>query len=72
MPPAFLRNQPSKIFIHNYRNREVKEIKSDWLWSFKVQADSFVETIANNEKNISDGEDTLKDLYIFEKIWKKF
>ncbi len=72
LPPAFLRNQPSKIFIHNYRNREVKEIKSDWLWSFKVQADSFVETIANNKKNISDGEDTLKDLYIFEKIWKKF
>jgi predicted dehydrogenase len=72
LPPAFLVNQPSKISISNYAKNKLTNIKSDWLWSFKMQADNFVDTILNNKKNICSGEDTINDLSLIEKIWKKF
>ena len=51
---------------------KLTNIKSDWLWSFKMQADNFVDTILNNKKSICSGEDTINDLSLIEKIWKKF
>jgi len=72
LPPAFLLNQPSKVSINNYVKNEITNLKPDWIWSFKMQADNFVDTILNNKKNISSAEDTINDLHLIEKIWKKF
>ncbi len=71
MPPAFLRNQPSKIKIYKYRkSSQLIQPRFDWKWSFKNQAESFINIIQEKSKNISSGSDSLKDLKMAEEIWK--
>ena len=72
LPPAFLINQPAKVLVNYYNKNKIIDIKFDWLWSFKLQADSFVNSLITKKANISDAKDTINDLDLVEKIWKKF
>ena len=71
LPPAFLKNQPSKIKIfYDSNSKKILEPKFDWTWSFKNQSNSLVSSIQNKKKSISSAEDTINDLRAIEKIWK--
>lgn len=71
LPPAFLKNQPSKIKIfYDSNSKKILEPKFDWTWSFKNQSNSLVNSIQNKKKSISSAEDTIYDLRAIEKIWK--
>jgi len=41
-----------------------------WSWSFKNQAESFVETILSGSESVSSGQDGIEDLKLIEDIWK--
>ena len=70
LPPAFLKNQSAKVVIYNGKKNEFIEPDFDWNWSFKNQSKNFVDSVLNNEINICDARNSIKDLEIIEKIWK--
>ncbi len=71
LPPAFLRNQPSKIKIFYDKGlNKIYEPKFDWTWSFKNQSLELIKSIKNKKKSVSSADDTLKDLDAIENIWK--
>ena len=72
LPPAFLLNQPSKVIVKYYNKNKHINFKSDWIWSFKMQADNFINSLISKKNNISSAKDTVNDLDLIEKIWKKF
>lgn len=70
LPPAFLKNQPAKVIIYNGKKNEFNIPYFDWNWSFKNQTKKFIDSIMNNEINICDARNSIKDLEVIEKIWK--
>ena len=53
LPPAFLKNQPSKIKIFYDKGlNKIYEPKFDWTWSFKNQSLELIKSI-KNKKSIS-------------------
>ena len=74
LPPAFLKNQPAMVVVHkDEKNRQIESVnlKTDLSWSFKRQAESFVNTVINGNESIASGKDGLKDIEFIEKIWKR-
>ncbi len=72
LPPAFLKNQPSKIEIYDQKKSTLKQIPEiEWSWSFKNQARDFIKKIKKNKVDFSSAKDSLFDIKIIEKIWKK-
>jgi len=72
LPPAFLRNQPSKITIlKDFGNKKSISPVVECSWSFKNQAIDLIKHISGNHKSISSANDTIKDLITIENIWKK-
>lgn len=73
LPPAFLRNQPAKFEIIRGENKiSSSSTMAKWSWSFKLQAENYINSIRLNKQSISSGEDSLNDVKIIENIWKKF
>jgi predicted dehydrogenase len=71
-PPALLRNVPSKVLIYHAGDSQETIIpQSNWSWSFRRQADAFINCILTDEKSISSGTEALKDLELIEEIWRK-
>ncbi len=72
LPPAFLKNQPASVKIY-YDNgiKEKFEPKFDWSWSFKNQYIDLIKSIKYSKNSRSSAQDTLIDLKVIEKIWKK-
>jgi len=71
LPPAFLKNQPSKVKICYHNGlKKVFEPIFDWSWSFKNQTKQLINIISNKKKSISSAEDSIKDLELIERIWK--
>jgi len=72
LKPAFLRNQNAEVKIFYEGNKpSMFSPKIDWSWSFKNQALSFIESIKKNKNNNCSGKESLKDMVMAEKIWKK-
>jgi len=74
LPPAFLRNYPASVEIYKDKpNKSLEKYcpKSDWTWSFKRQAESFVDVILSGKKSITCAVDGLQDIEFVEKVWKK-
>jgi len=74
-PPLLLKNVPAEIEI--YRARNIQEFrrpipKSCWTWSYKREAEHFIERVASGEPFRSSGEDTLTDVRIFEDIYRTY
>jgi predicted dehydrogenase len=70
-PPPLLKNNAASVEI--YRSGEKPEIKiypSNWTWSFKRQANAFVNDILNKTPSLNQGIDALEDLKLCEQMWK--
>jgi len=73
IPPAFLKNQPAVVMLRNDKKGQgLNSMKQNtgWSWSFKNQAESFVDTILSGSESISSGQDGIEDLKLIEDIWK--
>ena len=42
----------------------------NWTWSFKTQANAFVNDVLKNTPSVNPGIDALEDLRLCEKMWK--
>ena len=74
-PPLLLKNVPAEVEI--YRAGKTQEFirpvpKPMWTWSYKREAEHFVECIMSGNEFRSSGEDTLIDVRIFEEIYQKY
>ncbi len=70
-PPALLKNTPATVEL--YRGGAVQEIHSpqcNWSWSFRRQAQAFVDDILENRESITPGVDALEDLRLAEEMWR--
>jgi predicted dehydrogenase len=45
-------------------------LRPDWTWSFKREAESFVKTVLTGAESIASGADGLEDLRFIEDIWR--
>ena len=74
LPPGFLMNVPATVKVKAWRSRndiDVKEIHSDWTWSFKNEDYEVTKSILENKKTITSGDDSIKDMILIEDIWRK-
>ena len=72
IPPAFLKNQPAKVEICKAKgNLDSISPKTSFSWSFKRQAEKFVSLISKEKTDLSSARDSLQDIKLIEKIWKK-
>ena len=68
--PAPLLKKNCEIYIYNSHEKNEKKLNIKNSWAFENQAKEFINTIRSNKNSLNPGEDALKDLEIFEKIWK--
>ncbi|MDA9696712.1 Gfo/Idh/MocA family oxidoreductase [Candidatus Pelagibacter sp.] len=72
IPPAFLKNITCKIEIKDHSNGKIIKPVIPYSWSFKNQAESFVNSLRNKKlKNEFSGSDSLLDIKLIDNIWKK-
>lgn len=74
-PPLLLKNMPAEVEI--YQAGKVQEFtrpvpKPNWTWSYKREAEYFIERVASGEPFRSSGEDTLTDVRIFEDTYRLY
>jgi predicted dehydrogenase len=74
-PPLLLRNQPAEVEV--YRAGETQEFtrpipKPGWTWSYKREAEHFIEGVRAGTPFRSSGQDTLTDVRLFEEIYRSF
>jgi predicted dehydrogenase len=68
--PAPLLKKNCEIYIYNSHEKNEKKLNIKNSWAFENQAKEFINTIRSNKNSLNPGEDALKDLEVFEKIWK--
>ncbi len=72
-PPPLLRNVPAKVEIYRAGNKqEMSEVYTGWDWSFRRQAEHFIDCVLNDREPRSTGEDSLGDIKVVESIFKKY
>jgi len=74
-PPLLLRNQPAEVEI--YRAGKTQEFtrpvpQAAWTWSYKREAEVFLDCVRTGAPFRSSGADTLTDVRIFEEIYQLF
>jgi predicted dehydrogenase len=70
-PPALLKNVPAEVEL--YKAGSVQEVvtpQCNWTWSFRRQAEAFVNDILDGKESISAGADALEDLRLIEEMWR--
>lgn len=73
LPPAFLRNQPSRVELFKDGGKEPGQIirpRPDWTWSFRRQDEAFVKDVRDGHDPIASGADSLEDMRLIENIWR--
>ncbi|OPY06165.1 MAG: Inositol 2-dehydrogenase [Syntrophorhabdus sp. PtaB.Bin184] len=72
-PPPLLRGVPAHIEIYQSgQEHNLSSPYSAWSWSFRNQAEAFVDDICNGRGSISSGEDSLEDMRLVEDIWRTY
>jgi predicted dehydrogenase len=72
-PPPLLRNVPADVKVYKAGSIQRIEIPySSWTWSFKNEAQHFIECIKEDKNPRSDGKDSLKDMIIMQEIYRSF
>jgi predicted dehydrogenase len=70
-PPPLLRNNSAKVELYRAGEKpETKSYSGNWTWSFKTQANAFVNDVLHNTPSVNPGIDALEDLRLCEKMWK--
>ncbi len=72
-PPLLLKNVPAEVEI--YRAGDIQEFsrpvpKPVWTWSYRREAEHFIECVQKGKPFRSSGEDTLTDVRLFEEIYR--
>lgn len=70
-PPALLRNVSATVEL--YKAGKIQQVivpRCDWTWSFRRQAQAFVDDILASRNSITSGEDSQLDLQLIEEIWR--
>jgi len=71
-PSPLLRNVPAKVEL--YEAGTIQRIscpQAEWSWAFRRQAEHFIQCVAQDREPVSSGQDSLRDMYILEAIFKK-
>ena len=83
LPPALLKNVPAKVTLEqNGAITELTHYQVDWSWSFKKQAEGFIESLCTQHASEPydsrvgrmsriDATEALKDLQLVEALWQK-
>jgi len=70
-PPHLLRNVPAEVELYKRGNRhEIFSPVSGWTWSFRRQAEAFIEDVIKRDVSLTSGEDALEDIRLVEEMWK--
>jgi predicted dehydrogenase len=74
-PPLLLRNKPAEVEI--YRAGKVQEFlrpvpKPAFAWSYKREAEHFIQALRTGEPFRSPGEDARTDVRLFEEIYRRY
>ena len=70
-PPHLLRNVPAEVELYKRGNRhEIFSPVSGWTWSFRRQAEAFIEDVIKGDTTLTSGEDALEDIRLVEEMWK--
>jgi len=70
-PPALLKNVPASVEL--YRAGSVQELFSpqiNWTWSFRRQAEAFVDAVLDGKPLSISGDEALEELRLVEQIWR--
>ena len=71
-PPQMLRNVSAEIEIYKARDLQVRTYPlSGWTWSFRRQAEAFIEDVQRGKVGLGSGKDALEDMRLIEEMWKK-
>lgn len=73
MPTPLLKNSSAEILIENYKTGKITKPWINWGWSFRNQANFFVNLLKSKKKidYFCSAKNCLKDLYLIEQIFKK-
>ena len=73
MPTPLLKNSSAEITIENYRTGKITKPWINWGWSFRNQANFFIDYLRSQKKSSysCSAKSCLKDLYLIEQIFKK-
>ncbi len=71
-PPQMLRNLPAEIEIYKGKDIQttVKPL-AGWTWSFRRQAQAFIDDVQNGKAGLGSGQDALVDMQLIEEMWMK-
>ena len=71
LPNNLLRNVPAQVELYkgNEQHSLIK-IVPEWSWSFRRQAEAFVNDILSKNTPLNNAKNALKDMELIEKIWE--
>jgi len=70
-PPPLLRGVPAQIELYEGgQEHRMSAPYSPWTWSFRNQAEGFLDDIYNGRESISSGMDSLEDMRLVENVWR--
>ena len=70
-PPALLKNVPAEVRLYKAGTIQ-QELRSltEWSWSFRRQAEAFINDVREGRESLSSGTDSLEDIRLVETMWK--
>jgi hypothetical protein len=72
MPSPLARQESATIFLERAGNSQVITVPaSEHIWSFEVQARSFVESVRQGTEMVTSGAACLADIAMIDSFWKK-
>lgn len=70
-PPHLLRNVSAEVELYKRGSRhEIYSPECGWTWSFRRQAEAFIEDVIQGEARLTNGQDALEDMKLIEEMWK--
>lgn len=71
IPPQHHKNKSASFkIVKNFQEKNFN-LKTKKTWSFKNQCDAFIKDIQNKKIHINKAQESIKDIGLIEKIWKK-
>ena len=71
LPPPLLRNTPARVELYRGDRHETIRPAPPWSWAFRRQAEAFIADISGNREPIASGRDSLADMAMIERIWRR-
>jgi len=73
VPPPLLRNVPADVYVYKAGSVQRMEVPyASWTWSFKNEAEHFIQCILKDQEPLTSGHDSFKDTVVVEAIYRSF